>query len=157
MIDRIIVISIYNRQSTDGCSDRRESNNMDINQVRTRTAVTRFGKDGIMRSSMLPGAEETLADAQENVREAVRLASGRQVPLLVEMRGMKSQEREARDYYNTPEVVQAHSAIALVVGSRVSSLIANFFISITARNSTRPVRMFTDEAEAEAWLKGFLE
>jgi hypothetical protein len=130
---------------------------MEIQPVRTRTVVTHLGKDGIMRSTVFPGTIETLADAQENVRAVVRLSPGRPVPLLVDMRAIKSQEREARDYYNTPEAVGASSVIALVVESRVSSLIANFFISITSRDSARPVRMFTNVIEAETWLKGFLE
>jgi hypothetical protein len=126
-------------------------------RVHTRTTTIYYGDDGIMYINLLPGTEEQLADAQENVRVAVRLSGGRRVPLLVDMRTMKSQAREARDYYNEPEVLRVTSAIGLLVESRISSLIANFFISIAAREQTRPIRIFSQEAEAAGWLKGFLE
>jgi hypothetical protein len=126
-------------------------------QVRTRTTTIRYDEDGILYITLLPSAEEKIADAQENVRVMKRLSGGRRIPLLVDMRTIKAQEREARDYYNSAEALRAISAMALLVESRISSLIANFFISITARESIRPIRIFTKETEAVTWLKGFLE
>jgi hypothetical protein len=73
------------------------------------------------------------------------------------MRVVKSQSHDARAYYNSPEALQVSSAVALLVGSRVSTLIANFFLSINVKERTqRPIRLFTDEAEALIWLKGFV-
>ncbi|MBX0326120.1 hypothetical protein K2Z83_00230 [Oscillochloris sp. ZM17-4] len=124
--------------------------------VQTRTTTIRYGEDGILYITLLPGAQEILADAQENVRVMMRLSGERRTPLLIDIRTIKSQSREARDYYNSPEALRITAAMALLVGSRISSLIANFFISISAREGTCPMRIFTDEAEAQAWLKGFL-
>jgi hypothetical protein len=124
---------------------------------RSRTAIVHMGEDGILRNVYLAGAEETLADAQEGMRIAQQLSGGRRTPLLVDMRVVKSQHRDARAYYNGPEAMAISSAVALLVGSRISTLIANFFIAVDVKqHDRRPIRLFTDEAEALAWLKGFV-
>ena len=127
---------------------------MEANEMQTRTCMYRLGADGIIRSTVAPGTEETLADAQENIRACAVLGRGQRRPILVDMRWTKSQEREARMYYSGPETAQVISAIALLTGSRVSALIANFFITVT--KNTIPTKLFTDETEALLWLKGFL-
>ena len=127
---------------------------MEANEARTRTCVYHLDADGIIRSIVAPGTEETLADAQENIRACAVLGRGQRRPVLVDMRRTKAQEREARMYYSGSETAQVVSAIALLSGSRVSTLIANFFITVT--KNTVPTKIFTDEAEAVAWLKGFL-
>jgi hypothetical protein len=116
--------------------------------------VYRLDADGIIRSTVLPGTEETLADAQENIRTCALLGGGQRRPIVVDMRGVKAQAREARLYYSGPETAQVISAIALITGSRVSALIANFFITVS--KNTIPTKLFTDETEALLWLKGFL-
>jgi hypothetical protein len=100
-----------------------------------------------------PGAQETLADAQEAMRVHTLLRAGRPCAVFVDMRHLKSQDRDARQFYGSPDIAHAAPAVALLVGSRVSQLIANFFISVT--KTSVPTRLFTDESEALAWLKGF--
>lgn len=129
---------------------------METHEVRTRIAIVRLGEDGIIRQTITAGAEETLADAQAGIRAATLLSEGHRCPVLVDIRGIKSQEREARIYYNGPEAIQVSNAVALLGGSRVSMLIANFFISITATRSSRPTKLFIDETEAIKWLSGFI-
>jgi hypothetical protein len=126
-------------------------------QIRTRTTTISLSDDGIIYIVFFAGAEERLADAQENVRLGIEMTKGRPAPLLVDMRTMKSQDRDVRDYYNTPEVRRMNTAIALLVGSRISSLIANFFISITSRDSSHPIHIFTEQDAALAWLRGFIK
>lgn len=126
---------------------------MTPHQIHTRTTTCYLGEDGIVRLITDPQAEETLADAQANVRAVATIGKQRR-PLLVDMRQLKSQSREARTYYGSTEVAKTTSAIALLIGSRVSTIIANFVISLTKSNI--PTKLFTDETEALAWLKGFL-
>jgi hypothetical protein len=128
---------------------------MSNHEVRTRTSVTRLDVHGIIRTTILPGVEQTLADAQENARDVLSLATRSNQPLLVDLRDMKAQSREARQYYGSPEITNAFVAVGLLVGSRVSMLIANFFIAVTKTNM--PTRIFTDEAEAIDWLKGLIK
>jgi hypothetical protein len=44
-----------------------------------------------------------------------------------------------------------YTALALIAGSPVTQMIANFFIGIN--RTTTPQQMFTDEGKAIAWLR----
>lgn len=124
---------------------------MTIEVVITRTAKISLREDGILQFVYLPQAQESLADAQENVRAGERLSPGRR-PLLVDIRPMQHIEREARAYYSG---LQSITARALLVGSPVTRVIANFFISIN--RPVIPTKLFTSETEAVVWLRNFVE
>ncbi len=128
---------------------------MPDNEIRARTAVCFLGEDGIIRIIVDQGAEEKLADAQDNMRATIALSGGRRRPILVDIRGMKAQDREARIYYAGPDAAQNSTAVALLAGSRVSTIIANFFIALS--KSIVPTRLFTVEDEALEWLKGYIQ
>jgi hypothetical protein len=70
------------------------------------------------------------------------------VPLLVDMRQMKKLERGAREHYKTNK--GGVNAMALLVGSPVTRMLANFFMSTDVDRT--PTRMFTDELSALTWL-----
>ena len=69
-------------------------------------------------------------------------------PMLVDMRQMKKLEREARELYKTDK--GGVGAMALLVGSPVTKMLANFFMRTDT--DTTPTRMFTDESVALTWL-----
>jgi len=125
---------------------------MVVKEVQTRTSRYYLDADGIIRASVAAGAEECLADAQENIRACTTLGRGQRHPVLINLNGLKSQNREARMYYSGPETARAVSALALVSNWRLSTIIANFFLAIT--KGSIPTKLFTDEAEALIWLKG---
>jgi len=79
---------------------------------------------------------------------AIRALGKGAVPMLVDMRQMKKLERDAREYYKTDKA--GVSAMALLVGSPVTKMLANFFMRTDT--DTTPTRMFTDEALAVTWL-----
>ena len=122
-------------------------------EIVTRTATHRLGDDGIVRTVMLAGAEETLVDAIANVRAVGTLGAGRRVPQLVDGRWMKSMPREVRAYYAGAEAERNVAAAAVLVGSPVSRTVANFVMQLARPRF--PTRLFTDEAAALAWLKAF--
>ena len=125
------------------------------NEVRTRVGVSHVDADGILHVIFLPGVEQTLADAQEFFQAGAVLRAGRCWPTLVDLRKTRTQDREVRKYYGSPEVAQTASIMAILVNSSLSKLTANLFITLSKPNA--PTRMFTDEDEALAWLKGFVE
>ncbi len=108
----------------------------------------------VVRCSWAPGSSCGLADARATTDEVASLAAdlgGRPLPLLVDMTGMAGIAREAREHFATS--ASGVSAIALLTGSAVSRMIANFFIGL--RKSQVPMRMFRTEAEAVEWLTSF--
>ena len=80
---------------------------------------------------------------------AIRALEKGAVPMLVDMREMKKLERGAREYYKTDKA--GVSAMALLVGSPVTRMLANFFMRTDT--DTTPTRMFTDESVALGWLR----
>jgi hypothetical protein len=125
------------------------------NELRTRTTVSRLDPDGILHVTYLPGVEETLADAEENFRAGTAAWGEQRRPVLVDAREVKFQNRDVRQYHSRPESMRRVSALALLVESPLSRIIANFFI--TLNKPATSTRVFTSEEEAHAWLKGFME
>jgi hypothetical protein len=95
-------------------------------------------------SGAVVGAQEAAATTS-----AVRAVGRGTVPLLVDMREMSKLERGAREHYKADK--GGVCAMALLVGSPLTRMLANFFMS-TDPDGT-PVRMFTDEAAALEWLR----
>jgi len=79
--------------------------------------------------------------------DLARLGRGA-VPILVDMRELTKFERGAREHYVS--VQETVSAIALLVESPVTRMMANFFIGM--RRVATPMKMFADSSEAVAWL-----
>ena len=127
---------------------------METHVITTRAATVWLGTDSIMRIISLPGTGQTLDDAQELVATVKHLSGGISRPLLVDMREMTSQSRDARHYYADSEAAGTIRAAALVISSPLSRVIANFAMGFNHMHV--PTKLFTSEDDALAWLKTFL-
>jgi hypothetical protein len=117
----------------------------------TKTCTFRRDPRGFVHAVMRNGCQMQLADAQENVAAIASLTDNSRMPVLVDLRGVRSQSREARDYFGGPQAETTTLAVALLIASPVSRVLANFFLRLN--NSARyPTRLFTDEASAVTWL-----
>jgi hypothetical protein len=103
----------------------------------------------VARTEWLPGSLCGLDEAKA-VTDAIRAMGHGPVPVYVDMRGMAKLERSAREHFVSDQ--GGVKAIALVAGSPVTKMMANFFIGM--RRMPVPIQMFTDEAEAVTWLQG---
>jgi len=128
---------------------------MENEQIVTRLNTVWLGEDGIARIIHVPGAEVTLRDAQETMAAYLKLNKGKRRPLFVGTKSMKSIEREARNYFAGEEAAKVASAVALIVDSPVSRVLGNFYLGVS--HPHLPTRLFSLEAEALEWLKGYLE
>ena len=123
--------------------------------VFTRTTKVWIDPDGIVRIESLPGFDERLEDAQENVDVVNSLVGSTGTLMLVDIRKLKSIDRSAREYYATARGSKSgNRAMAMLVGSAVSKIVGNFIIGAFSR-ATVPTRLFTNEADALDWLKKF--
>ena len=80
-----------------------------------------------------------------------RLAGASPAVLLVNVGATQGMERESRSHFQNASNMKA---TALLVSSPVSRVIANLFIGLN--KPVYPTRLFTSEAEAVAWLHGFI-
>ena len=125
------------------------------NEQTSRVAKIWVGEDGIARIIHAPGADVTLADAQETMVAYQKLNKGKRLPLFIDTKTMKSLSREARHFYAGEEAAANASAAAIIVGTPVSKVLGNFYLGLS--NPKLPSRLFSSEDEALAWLKGYIE
>ena len=130
-----------------------ESQNTKGHVIQTRTFKSWLRGDGIIESRSFPLSEQKLADAVENVQALVTLSAGKRRPCLVDYRGIKSIDREARAYYAGTEICSVQTAAALVIDNYLERVIGNFFMGIN--KPRQPTRLFNNEADAIEWLKNY--
>jgi len=103
---------------------------------------------GVARTDWLPGAVCGLEEARAVDADIKALDRGK-VRSLVDLREVESIDRPAREFFMDQNA--GYHAVALVVGSPSTKMLANFFMGL--KRGPIPVRMFTDEADAVAWLQ----
>lgn len=87
------------------------------------------------------------------VNSRLRFSKGVSYPLLVSLKGVRSVNKEARDYL-AEDGSRLITAGALLINSPLTKILGNIFLRIN--NPSSPARLFTDEAEAITWLKKYV-
>lgn len=103
---------------------------------------------GIARTDWLPGAVCGI-DVARDVDAEIKALGQDKVLSLVDLRQVASIDRPAREFFmdRNPN----YRAVALVAGSASTRMLANFFLGL--KRGSIPVKMFTSEADAVAWLQ----
>ncbi len=129
---------------------------MTTEPLTTRTAKIWLRADGIVQGVTLPKSYQTLEDAQVNAAALAQAGQGEPRPWLIDIRLGQGVDRQARVYYSSEAVVRFTRAVAvaLLIGSPVSRVVANFFIGLN--KMLIPTRLFTSEDDAVVWLKNFI-
>jgi hypothetical protein len=122
------------------------------NVINISSGKLSLADDGIINQTVFPDTHFTLKDARDAIAAALKLSKGNPCLILVNLTGMRSITREAREYFG--EVTsQKFSAVGLLFKSPVTKVLGNFFLRFNKPKT--PVRLFSSEAEALKWLKGF--
>ena len=116
---------------------------------------TWMGEDGIARTKVKKGSEVKLEHAQENSVVVNSFYIDRKFPLLIDARGIKSMEREARAFFTANGRNTNTLAFAIIIDSSVSKVVGNFFLGIN--KPIVPTKLFSNEDNAIEWLKQFKE
>ncbi len=83
----------------------------------------------------------------------LEIMDGKSYPMLADIKSVRDTTKEARDFLASKEGCAGLIAIAIMINSPISKMIANFFI--LASRPVIPTKMFTDETEAKKWLLNF--
>jgi hypothetical protein len=113
-----------------------------------------LGSDGILRIDYSRFDCITLASIECARALHAALCPNRKVPVLLQGKGVGSVEYKAQRYLSSPEVCAGISAGAVVVKSFLERHLARMFLIY--HRPPYPVQVFSDEAVALAWLRGFL-
>ncbi len=119
-------------------------------EANSRTCTFRRDARGFVHAVMKHGCEMALDDAKENVAAIYELAGRTRTLVLVDMRGVRWQSREARDYFASANAAEATTAVALVIGSPVSRVLGSFFMRMGRHRF--PTALFNEEDKAIRWL-----
>lgn len=117
------------------------------------TAVMWFDDDGILCSVAKKATLQTIEEAKATMIQFKELIGEEKVCILSDSTDSPPANKELRDYAAEvfPEIVKA---VAIISRSAASTMAANLFFSI--KKQPYPVKMFTEETEAKAWLKQYL-
>src|SRR5690606_33174720 len=92
---------------------------------RTRNCSFELDSRGFVRATIDRGASVDVNDAREATRAAWSVAGEERRPILVDMRGIVSKTREARQHFASADAARMHVAVALLVASPLSRVIVN--------------------------------
>ncbi len=100
------------------------------------------------------GARQSMTDASENLATAIAQTGGRRRPLLVDIRSAQPLAADVRRQYSGRAVVEAFTALALIVeASPLGRMMGNVYFSVARLDM--PTKLFVEESQALEWLKDF--
>lgn len=128
---------------------------MNSNQhvIETRVFYTWLDNEGFCRTEVKPMAEINVDDARENTVAVKTVSKGQIYPIIVDLKQIKSISKEARDHFAMGNREPGVSAIAMVIKSPLSVVIANFFLGLN--KPSVPTRMFSTCEAAIQWAAQF--
>lgn len=104
--------------------------------------------DGLTQIAWRPAVVIDGPMARAALSALSEVSGGQPRGLLVDMRSAGPMDKEARTAFAQPG--EGVLAVALWVESPLSVVIANFFLHVS--RTLRPTKLFTNEADAVAWL-----
>lgn len=105
----------------------------------------------ILFQECIKGIDHNIDDAIENVKAGIELTKGVRHPTVVDARNLKSQSKEAREYYAGPENGKLVLSVALVIGNPFTRMFGNLFFKIN--KPPYPFQLFTSIDEAIKWSR----
>lgn len=124
------------------------------NAVHTSVFTTWLDASGICMTVVKKNGVIGLSEAQENTEAVEKVSNKKILPLLVDLRDIKSINKQARDHFAMNKRRAGVSAIAMLIKSPVSKVIGNFFLGINMPSV--PTQLFNSEEKAISWLKQYI-
>lgn len=111
-------------------------------------------KYGIVFGRFKNGASVDLITAKKLIETRLVLQNGRDLPLLVDITGLRHVTKDARDFFASNESLRGTIAGALIVGkSLFSRTLGNIFFLLSRPEI--PHKMFGSAVPAMRWLKRY--
>ena len=114
--------------------------------------ATYWFDDGIL-VSFSKNPKRTVENLKANVQLVKRITNNKPVPLLIYLSNSPVPDKDARKY-STEQLPVIYSAMAMVSKPGLSKFIMN--ILFTLKPPPIPMKSFTDDKEAKAWLRQYL-
>jgi len=128
--------------------------------VETSVSSVHLVDDNLLHWVYREGAVVTLREAEEEVAKVASLVTANALEstrLLIDIRRIGSIDRTASKLFSSDHIHDTYGvrALGLITGSRAGVVIGNFYMQVFGPK--HPVRLFTGEDAARAWLGTFCE
>lgn len=133
-------------------ADQLTATGVDVNRL-TTPYVSMWMDGEILCGEYVKDLHLSLEVAKACVEARLFFSKGKMSTVLVDMRGIKSTTKEAREYMATIGATLV-KACALITGSGFNRTLGNIFLAIDKPQV--PTKLFTDEGKARAWLQQYL-
>lgn len=120
--------------------------------IETSTEIIEFS-DGIVFCRLKKGINMSLEEGKENMKAISEVTNGVRSPVFVDITESKGISKDCRNLFTSEEVADIQSAVAMLVDSAFTKMIANFFIGLN--KTPFPLKMFKDRNEAINWLSQY--
>ena len=127
-----------------------------------RTRSTRTARFELLPEGIVLGvqstADQTRADAEENIRALEALLAGSRAPLVMDLRQLeRGLPPEARDVYMGPPLAALVSAVAFSGAGVLTRMLVNTVMMVgRVAGNTLPMKMFDRHEDALAWARTYL-
>lgn len=118
---------------------------------RTPVGEMWIDEEGILWHRLAAGVVVTAEAAAGVLATQKRLADGRRLPVLVDIRGVGFADRQSRDAFAGADAGETELATAILVDQGFSARLAALFLRFS--RPARPTKVFTSEKEAQSWLR----
>lgn len=112
-------------------------------------------KEGILYSWYKKGVVIDLTAAKLIVADRHKLIGDLKLPVLVFDQGTNEVKRDARIFLSSEEGMKGISAGAFIVTNPVTKMVVQFWLSLNVIKSNFPIKSFTKEEDAVAWLTAY--
>ena len=110
--------------------------------------------NGLLSFTCFERTEHDRKDAIANIRAARKTLGTESAALLLDLRGLKRVTKGAQKIYNLPDFNKNIFAVA-IIAEKCEEQLSGLFL-FEKETETVPVHLFSDVAEARAWLESFL-
>ena len=117
-------------------------------------SIARLRKDGVVEVRIADEHVCTVEQAKEAARIFATLGEGQPVPVLRIFGRHTSMEEGVREFMASEAFQKYILADAIVIHSLAQRILINFYLK--TNRPRKPTRVFTNQAEAEDWLRTFI-
>lgn len=113
--------------------------------------------NGILFFTFKKGLKINLQIATELVEKRLEITQGKTFPALIDAGGVLTIDKQARDYFGSAKGEEELRAGAFLCKSFYTTILANFFLNLTASRRKIPAKLFRDKNKALLWLEKYKE
>jgi len=122
-----------------------------VQWIQTEVAQIGLRPDGIIWVEIEPGVDQSVEQAEANLKVCKQLSAGLKRPLLIDLRGAMVLQPKTRLVYSDIEISSHFRGLAMVINKDpLSRMMINLYLQVATM--PMPMKVFSDLPGAVEWL-----